>query len=231
MRGAFGLCAATALGLSTPSCGDPLATDDVQGTPSFVASGALSQTEYARAAPTGERLRVALFWVPDGLRADEIATGRALAEQPGSGTTLRAGGGFGVRVFGAPEPGWTVDGIYALGRVAAYADRDDDGRRDDEPLVALDAGESPTGRALPAGFHSVVLPILCSGATRPAPTGDCDVPLGLICGAHGQCNAGRCSENGPLRACALPAGGRCVPENGLLAFVEGRPAARLAPGE
>jgi hypothetical protein len=214
VRGALLLLAAVA------ACGDPLADDRYRGEPLAHLQGDV--------APRPEQddfinLRLALFWMADGPYAGDV---ERFVEDAAASTDLPAPGPFVLNVFDPPDSARLVrEAGYGVARLLVYRDRNHDGRRDPgEPFLgsvgpeallfagrALPAESSPSRRALPAGFHQVMLPLLCNERPPAAmDPGDCGVPLGAACETDGDCGHGVCVKRLPAPvvngACVLPAG-------------------------
>lgn len=179
-------------------------------------------------------LWLSLFYNPKG--AGNVQSLDQLIEHEATRIALRPPNGLTWPIFDAPEVRHyftTPSGKrYALGVPYAYVDLNGDGRRSvgEDPIgeapitavlsveTALEAGESPTGKAVEPGFFMLVRPLWCAPRpAEPAPTAaDCGVPLGAACAADGDCGAGVCLMNEPWPwpsgTCALPSSSTCVPE-------------------
>lgn len=212
--------------LALLGCGDPLVPPPYRGEPVYVHAGFQIS---GRPDTPPVHPRWAVFWIRDGIHG-------ALAEvdeQIGTSRPAQVSEGP-LHLFAAPGDDLLTEtaagGRYGLARILVYDDTDRDGRRapdteriiahGDEALLyaprALDAARSPTGRALPAGFHRITLPLPCT----PIPPGDatCDVPLGAPCDSRFRCGSGACwlEEAGgwPNGICVAHAGMACQPADG-----------------
>ncbi|MBN1209788.1 MAG: hypothetical protein JXB05_33370 [Myxococcaceae bacterium] len=170
----------------------------------------------------------AMFWSPQGPLARNYDE---LVEQLGTASAAQVAQPYVMNLFDEPGPQHlytTPSGArYALGRVVAYLDTNGNGRLDPSELIlgasqgfgvlyapqALAAGDSPTGRSLPAGWHTFMLPLRCPNAgpePEPVPVadGDCGVPLGAPCDVDDDCHGGVCLGALiiplPHRLCAIP---------------------------
>ncbi|MCB9546950.1 MAG: hypothetical protein H6706_14010 [Myxococcales bacterium] len=207
-------------------CGEPLVPPAWRGEPVYI-HPRFQIAGRADVPPTHPRW--AVFWVRGGL-AGSLAD---VDEQVGTSQPAEVSEGP-LHLFAAPDPALLTEapggGRYGLARLLIYDDVDADGRRapDTERVIALgheallyapeplDAAASPTGRALPAGYHRVALPLPCA----PVPAGDatCDVPLGAPCDSRFRCGAGACwmQEAGgwPGGICVADAALACPPAGG-----------------
>ena len=208
------------------ACGDTLVDSAYSGAPRFTLQGVVGGT--SDALPDSESLvTTAMFWSPQGPMARNYDE---LVEQPGTASAGQASRPYVMNLF--DEPGsqhlYTAPSgaRYALGRVVAYIDTNRNGRLDPSEQIlgasqgfavlyapqALAAEDSPTGRALAAGWQSFMLPLPCPGAPGPGPApvpdGDCGVPLGDPCDTDADCNGGVCLPELliplPQRMCAIP---------------------------
>lgn len=233
------------------ACGEPLATADYEGEPLATLVGGVFETEPGLIHR--DDLRAAVFWSPDGVSTDDL---EALVEQPSTAQPVGLPNDYVLHLYDEPDSALLVatgdapaDGVWAIGRILVYPDEDGDGRRGtDEPFLGgvrhsavvfaardLGAEESPTGRALPAGFHLLVLPLAC-GRPVSAPVGDgrCDVPLGAPCSADTDCSPGLCLLHQPFLAFPWPGGACAQPDPappgcdpagaGLIAALPGGPS-------
>jgi hypothetical protein len=215
------------------SCGNSLVDETYSGTPLYTVKGSVvGAPEYADAADTG--VRFALFWSFGG------GTGGGegqLAEQPGTSRRAEYFRSFELNLFDEPDSRYLTTrpsgARFGVAWLAAYQDENGNGRRDGtEPFIgssaervliravdALSARESPTGAALPAGWHLVSTPLDCPQAggspppsgssTDPVPDGECGVPLGMDCKDDAPCGAaGMCVKDflgqWPSGACLIP---------------------------
>lgn len=217
--------AALALLLSTlaGACGDPLVEGDYGGEPRLILHG-----QYEGPPPavgmSDPAVRGAIFWSPGGTAP--FASLEQLVEQPATGRPFRIPGRMDWPIFelpGAEHLASAAGGApFGLGLPFLYLDGDGDRRRaQDEPMIvhapgtallfapqALAATDSPTGTAIPAGYHLISTPFPCAPAPPPVAEGECGVPVGAPCRADADCGAaGVCLQDGPTWR--VP-GGMCV---------------------
>ena len=215
------------LAASTLACGDTLVDANYSGAPRFTLQGVV----HGLSEPpldSGDLVTTALFWSPQWPTARDYDD---LVEQLGTASAAPVPRPYVMNLFDAPGPQhlYTAPSgaSYALGRVLAYLDTNHNGRRDPSEQVlgasqgfgvlyvpqALTAGDSPTGRALSAGWQSFLLPLQCPGGVpgpKPGPVadGDCGVPLGAPCSSDGECGGGVCLGELiiplPHRMCVIP---------------------------
>jgi hypothetical protein len=160
--------------------------------------------------------------------------GETLVEQEGTTLNAEYERPFTLKLFDEPRdedflnqaPGQRM----GVARVAAYADDNGNGRKDEsEPFLGnsflrillrvpqdLTAAASLTGAPLVAGWHVVSTPLTCPPpdgspvppSGDPVPDGDCGVPLGAACKMDSDCHGGTClRESGgpwPSGACVIP---------------------------
>lgn len=193
-------------------CGDPLVDAAFPGASRLTVRGNVTGNarELDDRRPPGEtdsRARVALFWNPAGTELTQLDQ---LVEARGTNVLAAVPFSYQLEIYDLPGEGAFVErglpGNYAIGIVAAYSDRNDDGiRQADEPFVGLaggaaivyaaedlDATETPTGRPLGQGFHHVSLPMACAKIPNiPRGTEECGVPVGEKCRHDSDCG-----ENG-----------------------------------
>ncbi len=165
---------------------------------------------------------VAAFWRPTGAGHAGRAALTTLIEHPNSGMPLPAERQFRLAFFEPPPAEAMTDyegASIALGHLMAFADDDGDlSLGEEEEILAVSQGRailyapqalsersSPTGIAVPAGFHLARTPMWCG--TWPETTeGDCGVPLGSNCEVDADCGNGTC-----LLEFGVPvSGGACV---------------------
>jgi hypothetical protein len=215
------------------SCGSSLVDDTYSGTPLFTVKGsAVGPPDYVDAADSG--VRIALFWTPGGM----VGAEGPVAEQLGTSRRAEYLRGFEMNLFDEPDTRYLTTlpsgARFAVAWLVAYRDENNNGRKDEtEPfsgssvervliraLDALPARESPTGAALPAGWHVVSTPLNCPQPGGPAPVppggstttpvadGECGVPLGIDCKDDAACGAGVCIKEflgqWPTGACVIP---------------------------
>lgn len=205
-------------------CGDALVDSAYRGTVLFSFTGNVMGATDAVSA--GEPIRIAVFWSPQGPRT--MGT-EGLVEQPSASQQAVLPFSFTLNLFDTPPAAQIFTpqdgGPYAIAQLLGYPDRNHSGRRDgDEPIVAasssrallyapsaLAADRSPTGQAIPAGYHLIVASIPCGPrppTPPPTPSGaSCPVSLGQSCSADAQCAPGVCIRDflapWPLGGCAL----------------------------
>lgn len=217
------------LALALLGCGDATVPVDYRGEP----AAQLDVLAQSYRPPTPGYLpegpfRVALFWGPadaDFERPDQ------LEEDPRTGVEAVLQRGFVFTLFDHPPE-------TRLGILLAYRDDDGDGRRGPEErfigaasgrglvyaATALSAGDSPTGVAMPAGYHEVLLPL--PGACGFGPSRMlgrvCNVPYGAPCAEDADCGVGMCLKTDvswwPDGACAVALADRpsCAPIGAFL---------------
>lgn len=218
--------------LLTAGCGEPLRSADYPGEPLAVFVGALTAFG-PQPAPPSETLRVAIIWSV----GDEV-----FIDQPGPDRRVVPGAEVRI-VLHAPPPAAAREAGYAMGRIIAYDDVDDDGQRGpDEPIYGgpiaptlfwspsgLGPDDAPLTLPIAAGYVLVHGWLPCDGPYAVADDPACDpAPLGAKCDGDRACGpGGRCvTDAGPIReaggACVLadtpggtcpPAGARRVPFN------------------
>jgi hypothetical protein len=209
------------------SCGNSLVDDTYSGTPLFTVKGSvIGPSEAVDAANAG--VRIALFWTLGGM-----GTGSGegqVVEQPGTARSAEYFRSFDMNLFDEPDARHLTTlssgARFGVAWLAAYRDENGNGRKDEtEPftgssvervliraLDALPARESPTGAALPAGWHLVSAPLNCpqtgGSSTDPVADGECGVPLGADCKDDAACGAGVCVKDfigqWPSGACLIP---------------------------
>jgi hypothetical protein len=224
------------------ACGQALAPASYEGKPRASYPALVTGTSALLTDSTA--LRGTLLWLSQGPLV-QVASFDDLVEQPSSSVAVPAQGGFLWNFFDEPEARHRVTtasgAVYGLARPVAYEDRNHNGVFDPgEPVVgvsparlvlwapaALSAADSPTGVAVPPGFHIVSKPIPCAPPPPPPPSsGTCGVPLGRACAAEGPgadapaCNGGYClfteGLSWPGGACALPdVDGGCRPDGSV----------------
>jgi len=219
-------------------CGAPLVDSTYGGEPKLTLTGRM---EGAAPEPDQQVLhfRGALFWNPRGTAAFDSFD--ALLEQPSSSRPFQWPGVVEWNVFGFPaseQLATTPSGArYGVAVALFYNDSDNNLRRDPGEKVyaeleyaalvfapeALAAGDSPTGRAMPAGYHIVSRPFSCAPPTAPGAEEECGVPLGAVCQTDSDCGArGVCLAGGPWWPtdgfCAVPepSSSGCRPRGGAL---------------
>ncbi len=212
---------------SFAGCGDPLVDTGYRGVSRWQIQGEVVLDE----GPTMDttHLRLAVFWGPGDLRDDNLDH---YSEQVSTSQAAQVPAPFVLNLFEAPPTANANGAAYVIGRVLAYLDLNQDGRRGlAEPIAGLDVptallyasaplpiGQTPTSVALSAGFHRVLLPQLCN-RPLPGPTtaGDCGVRLGRACQNDLDCHPGQCLQRDgipwPGGACVVaePPQGGCRP--------------------
>lgn len=216
---------AVALGaVLAAGCGDALVDAAYRGNVLFSFTGnVMGSTD---AVESGEAIRIAVFWSSQGPRA--MGT-QDLVEQPSAAQQARLPFSFTLNLFDTPPAAqlFTPAGgsPYALGQLFGYPDRNHNGQRDsEEPIVAASSSrallyasetmsqdKSPTGQAIPGGFHLIFASIPCGPKPQqppPAPTNSgCPASLGQPCTSDEQCAPGVCIRDflapWPLGGCVL----------------------------
>ncbi|HEX8825500.1 MAG TPA: hypothetical protein VF794_36665 [Archangium sp.] len=223
------------LACGTLACGDSLVDERYSGTARFTVPGSVNGvSQYVTEA--NPEVSIGVFW---SVRKPG-ATSETLIEQPGAALRAEYYRPFELKLFdepGAEHFNTLPSGArYGAAWLAAYQDANDNGRRDEtEPLIggsngrllirapkALTAKDSPTGAALPEGWHLVSTPLNCSlppgappppaGSTPvpadPVADGECGVPLGNSCKNDAECGGGVCVREflggWPNGACLIP---------------------------
>jgi hypothetical protein len=202
-------------------CGDPLVDEQYRGVPIWSLRGDVVEHE-GGLPPDVANLRVALFWSPGGPQDNDLTHH---VEQVATSLPVQLPSPFLMNIFAPPGPEHLVRapaGAHGIARIAAYADRNRNGRRDaDEPFAGLEvpravlyapaplaAGQAPTSGALAAGFHLLLLPQTCGRALPMTTPGDCGVPLGRQCQGDRECMGGVCIQRNGIPwnggACAVP---------------------------
>ena len=202
-------------------CGEPVADVAFEGEPLLSIEGRLES--YDVVASAGE-IRLALVWFqPDGVPpagSDVPLLPEQLLEQRGARAVVNFPDAFTLNFFSPPVSGAQVYGpralgvgLYAIGTVVIYADRDADGSLDlgvapaevlgsltGEVIIHasqdLDALQSPTGLPLAAGYHAVPAgDLVRCGLRSLVEPGFCAVDVGAACADDRDCSGGRCLRN------------------------------------
>lgn len=195
--------------LAMLACGPALVDQEFEGDAVYAHSRLMVREITPGVAAAAHRPRFAMFWNPQGIDG----TPEELREQPRTSRPLPTELNSWT-LFEPPEAAlWATSaggGRYAVGRLLAYDDWNEDGLRNPhEPWLgdslvgllyvpdALSAATSPFGRPVPAGAHRVEFPVACGPG--PAPHGDCNDEIALgkqclaseDCGRLGVCMLGR----------------------------------------
>lgn len=153
-------------------------------------------------------LRVALFYTPQGVG---VVDPERWVEQPATSRSLQVPSDFVLSAFEVPQAALLIKDAsggsaqYGLARAVVYVDKNGSGLREPgEEFVGivpdraylyaatdLAQGRTPTSAAMTAGFHSVVVPQICSKKVPvPNDPGTCGVPIGGGCSVDRDCGRG-----------------------------------------
>jgi len=215
-------CGVVLLGLL--AC-DGLAPPDYTGEPKLRMEGNSVSGLPGEVEP--RTVRAGLFWHPGG--PVDYASFEELVEQPSNGMDLQWPGPVSWGLYDDPtaEQLHTRPSGVKVGIAFPFFYEDtnqNDLRESNERMLAhepraailfapqaLSGADSPTGFAIPAGWHVVSRPFFCAPRTVPAHSDPaCGVELGKECADHAACGAGaECLTMAPY---PFPAGYCSIPE-------------------